>query len=196
MAKALSKKEQREARRAAARRAKIRNRAIFGVAGLAVVVLLAVAVVSGTPSGNTDPTAWDLPAMGPTADQQERVALVDYRGTPTVVNFFASWCTACDAELPGFANVSRDLQGQVAFVGIASQETGNPMFMPERHGIDWWPLARDIGGGTGSGLSTALGARGMPLTAFYGPDGTLLHIQLGAISETQLRDTIRTLFGV
>lgn len=70
------------------------------------------------------------------------------------------------------------------------------MFMPERHGIDWWPLARDIGGGTGSGLSTALGARGMPLTAFYGPDGTLLHVQLGAISETQLRDTIRTLFGV
>jgi len=169
---------------------------LVGAGGLLVVGLLVSAVVLGAPKGNTDPAEWDLPAMGPTAEVQERVALTDFRGTPTVVNFFASWCTACDAELPGFARLSKALEGQVAFVGIASQETGDPMFMPRRHGIDWWPLARDIGGGTGSGLSTALGARGMPLTAFYDADGTLLRVQIGAVSESQLSDMIRALYGI
>ena len=124
------------------------------------------------------------------------MALADYRGGPTVVNFFASWCVECDRELPGFARVSNELRDQVQFVGIASQETGDPMFMPERHGVDWWPLARDIGGSNGSGLSIAMGARGMPLTAFYDDGGKLLHVQLGSITEPQLRSFINQLYGI
>ncbi len=191
-----SSKAQREARRIAAQKAKRKRQVLFGGGGILVVALLVVAIAAGAPKGNTDPDGWDLPAMGPTAEAQERVTLADYRGTPLVANFFASWCTACDAELPGFARVSKEMEGQVQFVGIASQETGDPMFMPRRHGLDWWPLARDIGGGTGSGLSTALGARGMPLTAFYDANGTLLRVQIGAMSEPQLRDMIRTLYGI
>jgi cytochrome c biogenesis protein CcmG/thiol:disulfide interchange protein DsbE len=163
------------------------------------VLVLGVFVASfflGKQTGVTDPASWDLPAMGPTAEVQDRVTLADYRGAPTVVNFFASWCVECDRELPGFAAVSDELRDQVQFVGVASQETGNPMFMPERHRVDWWPLARDIGGANGSGLSTAMGARGMPLTAFYNAGGQLLHVQLGSITETQLRSFIDELYGI
>lgn len=82
------------------------------------------------------------------------------------------------------------------FVGVASQETGNPMLMPERHGVDWWLLARDIGGTNGSGLSAAFGVRGMPLTAFYGDCGELLHVQLGSFNEPQLSSFIAQLYGI
>lgn len=56
--------------------------------------------------------------------------------------------------------------------------------------------AVDVGGHNGSGLSRALGARGTPLTAFYDAGGTLLHVQLGALSEPQLRAAISQLYGI
>lgn len=82
--------------------------------------------------------------------------------------------------------MSTDLQGQVDFVGIASQETGNPHFMLWRLDVTWRILAHDVGGRNRSGLSEQPGARGMPLTAFHDEDGRLLHTQLGALSDIQL----------
>ena len=42
-------------------------------------------------------------------DLDNRVRLADYVGTPTVVNFFASWCFICEEELPAFRRVEREL---------------------------------------------------------------------------------------
>lgn len=167
------------------------------LAGLGVLIVALVAVIatvsgSGDTEGSTEPEAFDLPAI----EGEERVRLADFSGQPVVVNFFASWCTACDAELPGFAKVSRRLEGEIAFVGVAALETGDPMFMPERHGITWWPLARDIGGRNGSGLHAALGGRGMPVTAFYDADGAVLHVDAGALPERTLRSRLEQLYGV
>lgn len=74
-----------------------------------VIVLLVLGVTSfrgGTVSGDssTEPAAFDLPAL----HGDDRVVLAEIRGKPVVVNFFASWCTACDFELPGFARVSEE----------------------------------------------------------------------------------------
>jgi thiol-disulfide isomerase/thioredoxin len=125
------------------------------------------------------------------------VRLADFRGRPTVVNFFASWCTQCDAELPGFSKISRDLQGRVTFVGVNSLETGDPTFMPRRHHIQWWPLAADVGGAQGSGLHDALcQCQGMPITAFYDANGKFLGIHLGAIPESDLRQALHDAYGI
>jgi thiol-disulfide isomerase/thioredoxin len=43
----------------------------------------------------------DLNAIG------RRVRLADFRGRPTVVNFWASWCPFCVAEMPAFERVHR-----------------------------------------------------------------------------------------
>ena len=190
------KRARREARRRAARRRRMITRASWAGGGLLVVGLVTALVIASIETGDTTPEAWDLPAMGPTAEVRDRVALADFQGRPTVVNFFASWCVECDRELPGFRTVSAELRDQVHFVGVASQETGDPLFMPRRHEILDWTLARDINGLNGSGLSRALGARGMPLTAFYDAGGALLHVQLGTILEPQLRAMITQLFGI
>jgi len=145
------------------------------------------------PGVSTDPAAWSLPAL----DGDGTVALAQFRGHPTVVNFFASWCSACDFELPGFATVSRELQGQVGFVGVNALETGDPNYMPRRHHITWWPLARDVGGAHDSGLHDALGGgNSMPITAFYDAHGRLVDINRGALPEAALRQLLRQLFGI
>jgi cytochrome c biogenesis protein CcmG/thiol:disulfide interchange protein DsbE len=153
-----------------------------------------LAVLAGSGSGGSgvsDPAAFDLPAI----EGDARVRLADFRGKPVVVNFFASWCTACDFELPGFARVSDELRDQVTFVGVAALETGDPVTMPERHGITWWPLARDIGS-RGNDLHAALGGRGMPVTAYYDDTGNLLHVETGAIDEATLRERITSLYQI
>ncbi|MHB8533490.1 MAG: TlpA family protein disulfide reductase [Solirubrobacteraceae bacterium] len=167
----------------------------------AVVAAVAVAAVlfavrgssSPPPPGiTTSPQAWTLPRLGGTGT----VALHDLRGHPVVVDFFASWCTACRGELPGMAAVSATLRGRVTFVGVDSEETGNGLAMAQQLGVAWWPLASDSGGVDGSGLHDALGAKGMPLTAFYDSSGRLLRVTLGAICEADLSSVLQTLFGV
>lgn len=164
--------------------------------GLGGVLLLAVGLIAVTlgddeGEGSTEPEDFDLPAI----QGDGRVRLADYEGRPVVVNFFASWCTACDAELPGFAAVAQELDGEVVFAGVNANETGDAMLMPERHGITHWPLARDVGGRNGSGLHAALGGRGMPITAFYNADGHLVHVDLGALPEPALRQRLDDLYG-
>ena len=180
-------------RRGQAARAQRRAWWAAGVLGVAALIGLAVLAGrgSGGGSGESDPAAFDLPAV----EGDARVQLVDFRGKPVVVNFFASWCTACDFELPGFARVSDELRDQVTFVGVAAIETGDPMTMPERHGITWWPLARDIGS-RGNDLHAALGGRGMPITAYYDDTGNLLHVDTGAIDEAALRERITSLYQI
>lgn len=198
MARPTSSQDRRAARRAEAQRAAARKRLItWLVGGVGLVVLLGVGALAWSSSGSsdpgsTDPAAFDLPAL----EGEGRVRLADFEGKPLVVNFFASWCTACDAELPGFSVVSRELEGEVAFVGVNALETGDPLFMPERHDITWWPLARDTGGRQGSGLHQALGGRGMPITAFYDDQGQLLHVDGGALPEPTLRDRLQQYYGI
>lgn len=191
-ARALSKRE----RQAAAAKARRRQRRAWWATGAAgVLALIGLAVVAGGSagggSGDSDPAAFDLPAI----QGEERIRLADFRGNPVIVNFFASWCTSCDFELPGFARVSDELRDEVTFVGVNALETGDPMTMPERHGITWWPLAADIGS-RGGNLHAALGGRGMPITAFYDEDGNLLHVDPGALDEATLRDRIAWLYDI
>lgn len=169
-------------------------RSLALLAGALVLATLGVFAFRGhaaAPGSSTSPTAFDLPALHGT----DRVSLAEYKGKPVVVNFFASWCTACDFELPGFAKVSDELRGKVTFVGVSSLETGDRDLMPNRHHITWWPLAKDIGGSNGSGLHDALGGgNSMPLTAFYDASGRLLAVDRAALPEDALRQRIRSLY--
>ncbi|HUQ62443.1 MAG TPA: TlpA disulfide reductase family protein [Acidimicrobiales bacterium] len=163
-----------------------------GVLILATVGLLATVSRGGGP-GNTTTAAFDLPAL--TGDG--RIRLTDFKGQPTVVNFFASWCSACDLELPGYAKVSAELRGRVHFVGVDTLETGDPLYMPKRHNITWWPLAHDVGGSNGSGLHDSLGGgNNMPITAFYDAEGNLVDVDQGALPESSLRVRLRELYGM
>jgi thiol-disulfide isomerase/thioredoxin len=179
-------------------KARRRRRATIGLVAGVVALVAAFGVFvfgrGGAPSGtSTAPTAWALPALRGDGN----VRLADFRGRPTVVNFFASWCTACDFELPGFADVSAKLKGRVAFVGVDSLETGDPNLMPTRHDITWWPLARDVGGANGSGLHDALGGgSSMPVTAFYDAGGKLLRVERSALPEDALKQELAQLYGI
>lgn len=53
----------------------------------------------------------------------DTAALTDYVGTPLLLNFWASWCPPCIAEMPDLEAVHQLTDGQVTFVGVNTQDT-------------------------------------------------------------------------
>ncbi|MEN8115176.1 MAG: TlpA disulfide reductase family protein, partial [Actinomycetota bacterium] len=171
----------------------IRNVGIACAIGAGLVALL-VLMWPSPEVGNTSAEAWDLPEL----DGDGRIAIADYRGTPTVAAFFASWCEVCEHEIPEYLAVSQQVGDQVQFLGIDTQDNGSGLGDAERWGIAGvWPLAKDIGGNNGSGLSTGtFGARGSPMTVFYDEGGAVVHVQQGGLSAQQLLTALDQFFGV
>lgn len=187
------RQEAEQARKEASRKRTLRNLTIAAAAGAGLIALLVVLWPS-QPTGNTTAEAWDLPQL----DGDGRIAITDFAGAPTVAAFFASWCDVCEDEIPEYLAVSQQVGDQVQFVGIDTQDNGSGLGDAEKWGIAGvWPLARDIGGRNGSGLSTGtFGARGSPMTAFYDASGRVVHVQQGGLSGAQLLATLDELFGV
>jgi thiol-disulfide isomerase/thioredoxin len=187
-------------RAAAERQAAVRRKLRAVVIGMAVLILVAVGVLAFRGGGRTagavtSPAAFSLPAL----NGGGWVRLAHYRGKPVVVNFFASWCTECQAELPGFRQEATALKGKVAFIGVDSLETGDKNFLPNLFHLAgvFTALARDIGP-NGNALHAALGGGNtMPLTAFYSADGRLLDVERGAlVPVSALKIKIAQLFGI
>lgn len=150
---------------------------------IAVVAFLVTRAGPAPSSTSFDTRAWSLPRLNGSG----QVSLAQFRGRPLVLDFFASWCTSCNEELPAFAAEAASLGGRVAFAGVDSEETGDGLAMARRTGVGGWVLARDVGGRELSGLRDALEATpGMPVTAFYDSGGALVHVQLGALSSDEL----------
>src|SRR4051794_39096291 len=54
-----------------------------------------------------------------------RAQLAKLRGTPVVVNKWAAWCPPCRAEFPYFRSQSGKRGGEVAFLGVDSNDNEN-----------------------------------------------------------------------
>src|SRR5262245_39283856 len=100
--------------------------------------LLALILVnddSGTPSGSATSTTVGNPIdeskakVGRPAPRfalrdidGRDVALTDFRGTPVVIVFFASWCHPCEEELPVLEQYSKDEGDRMHVVAISFRD--------------------------------------------------------------------------
>jgi cytochrome c biogenesis protein CcmG/thiol:disulfide interchange protein DsbE len=91
------------------------RRWFYLAAGLGVVALIVVEVVTAGGNGGTGQPAYPLPTK---VLQGPQVTLADLKGKPALINFWASWCEPCREEAPEVAHLSRALHGQAAVVGI------------------------------------------------------------------------------
>jgi cytochrome c biogenesis protein CcmG, thiol:disulfide interchange protein DsbE len=121
-----------------------------------------------------------LPCLGdgPAVD----LALV--RGTPLVVNVWASWCPPCVAEMPMLAEAARDFSPDVRFLGIDLQDRADAA-LTMLHDLDV-PFASVVDeiGVTRSGLSVS----GPPVTFFVTADGVIAGRWDGLIPNREVFD--------
>lgn len=184
-----------------ARRRGPRRRALIAAGAAAVVVMvvgvaLAVDVGSDPESQSGAAQALDQqPAVGALPDLEftrlrtggsDRLGA--YAGRPLVINFFASWCAPCLAELPRFEQAYQRHKDQVEFRGLNLQDSPSSA----RTVVADTGLSYPIGVDPQGELFQTLGGFGMPTTLFIGADGSVLERYTGELSAEQLVDRLET----
>ena len=85
-----------------------------------------------------------------------------FGGVPILINFWATWCPPCVAELPALDRASHQLAGEVKILLISVDRGGRKKALPflQDRGISRPHLAFDVNGA----LSREMGVRGLPTT--------------------------------
>lgn len=117
--------------------------------------------------------------------------LLGLRGTPVVVNVWASWCPPCRAEMPLLNRAADDFAGRVVFLGVASRDSpaAAGAFLDEI-GVGYVNLFDTTGE-----IRSDLGLTGFPTTYLFDAQGELRDAVIGGITEqrlaAQLEDLLR-----
>jgi thiol-disulfide isomerase/thioredoxin len=118
----------------------------------------------------------------------QSVKLSQYKGKILIVNFWASWCPPCIAEMPELSRFYKDHVGKgVEMVGIAIDNPTAVRHFLEQHHVSYPVL---LGGMGGADLSTKLGDSqgGLPFTVVIAPSGTIVYQKLGQTTYAELQD--------
>ena len=114
------------------------------------------------------------------------VSLSELRGTPLVLNFWASWCDPCRGEAKVLERAYKQQDGDVLFLGLDTQDAREDArdFIAQ-FGLTF-PHVRDPGNDT----QRDWGVSGLPETYFIAADGRVVGHVIGTVAETQLADGI------
>jgi cytochrome c biogenesis protein CcmG/thiol:disulfide interchange protein DsbE len=161
------------------------SRLIIGLATAFVAVVALLSVLSG---GSTPGEATPLGQIPFTQEDGTTGSLDDHLGQPLVINYFASWCAPCRAELPDLQAVSEQLGEEVTFLGVNTDinESTWRSFVGET-GITYETVFDP-----GRELFLAMEAKGMPTTVFLSAEGEILNAHTGILNQTQLIELIDT----
>ena len=166
----------------------------LAVAAIAVTIAVAAAFA---PRFGQDPTLVDSPLIGqpapdvtlPYLEQDGELALRHMAGEVVVINFWASWCVACEEEHDDLILAAQRYRDRgVRFFGIVYQDDPD-------NATRWLD---DMGRGydnlldPGSRAAIDFGVFGVPETFFIDRDGTIVGKITGASDLALLSQTLET----
>jgi thiol-disulfide isomerase/thioredoxin len=121
--------------------------------------------------------------------------LADYRGKPVVLNFWATWCVPCAAEMPLLSEMQTRYKGKVVFIAASIDDDD---MKPQ--------VAAFIKKHKGEALTVMMGAtldtleefkvaQSMPGTVFIDAEGNIVDRVNGALKRPDLEQRLRNLAG-
>jgi cytochrome c biogenesis protein CcmG/thiol:disulfide interchange protein DsbE len=167
---------------------------VLAAIGLVVVLVVggitAAVVASSGDSGSADqvvPKALSAKVGEPAPDfslttlDGDQVRLSDYKGTPVVLNFWASWCNPCREEFPLLRKAYANADGKWHLVGVNTEdliESDGRTFARKQKAT--WPSGYDADRAVKKGF----GVTGLPETFFIDADGVIRsHVILGLTQD-------------
>jgi thiol-disulfide isomerase/thioredoxin len=163
----------------------------YGIVAVAFTVLGATAAVRqddkapAAPAAASPVSALYAQSLNDLAGKPQ--SLARWKGKPLLVNFWASWCAPCVAEMPELsALAAKDGGKHFNVIGIGIDSPSNLVQFTKKVKIDY-PLY--VGGMGGTDLSRGLGnaTGGLPFTVLIGADGQVRKTYVGKLKFDQLR---------
>jgi thiol-disulfide isomerase/thioredoxin len=174
---------------------------------VAVVVAACSSAVTGNEQGATDLQAVVVKPVSPAAEPEpeaetpavgalQQMPVVDFVwfdgtpgstadlvGQPTVLNFWASNCPPCVAEMPAFEQVHQSLTKSVAFVGIAVADSAEAArALAAQTGVTY-----RLGDDPDSEVFRSFGGFVLPTTVLLNRQGEVAYVWAGALTGDELR---------
>lgn len=161
---------------------------------LRFAALLALFLLAGTPAHALQPwSGGPPPALQLNDLDGASHRLEDYRGRVVLVNFWATWCGPCRAEMPSIERLRGQMAGKpfaVLAVNVGESERQARAF------AETLPVGFTILLDRDTATAKAWGARILPATYVIGPDGRIRYRYFGELdwSSAAVRTRIEALF--
>ena len=160
------------------------------IAGLAAIVLGTAAYLWFGGQGSAN----DAPAVRMTLLDGRHLDLASLRGHPVLINFWATTCPGCVAEMPQLSKMYRELAPQgFRLIGVAMYYDPPAQVRAMRKARDIpYPIVVD----SDAGISKAFGdVRLTPTSFLIDAKGRIVYQKLGNLDMTKLRARIEKLLG-
>ncbi len=112
----------------------------------------------------------------------------DLLGKPVLINFWASWCPPCKAEMPDLVEVATAYQSEITFIGInvATQDTlQNSVEFIERYHVPYTNLVDKEGL-----VSRNYQVPPIPTTIVIDKEGTIVYRKVGGMTKSEIEAAV------
>ncbi len=157
--------------------------ALGGVAAVVLISSMTWGLVHAAQKAPRDIAGQPAPNLTiPSLPNGREIRLVGQRGTPLVLNFWASWCVPCRQEAPVLNAASRQYDGRVLFLGADIQDSEQPA----REYLAEFQVPYPAGPIT-HGSARDYGVTAPPETYFIDRQGTIAARVTGAVDAKRLQ---------
>lgn len=119
------------------------------------------------------------PDFGLKTIEGEEVSLSDYRGQKVIVNFWATWCPPCRAEIPDFRKLYKNKDVEILAVNLTDTESSRDNVAPFVEDFEMtFPVLMD----EDSEVSTTYQVMAYPTSYMIDSNGHIQFIAMGAMN--------------
>ena len=112
------------------------------------------------------------------------------RGRVVVVDFWASWCDVCTAEMKYFVRAKQTYGDRIAVVTVSSE----PHDVAASY-FRLWNIELTVVEDLSGAISRAYGVTKIPVTLVLGPNGNVSYVSVGGLSWKELQGAIAQAAG-
>jgi thiol-disulfide isomerase/thioredoxin len=162
----------------------LRRYLLISLSAASAIWLLGTALISLSP-----PDEWRLPTISLPSLSGETVALSAYKGKPTVINLWATWCPPCQREMP-VLHEAEMAHPEIQFVYLNQGESAEvaTQFLLKKK----LPL-KNVLLDSKQQVAEHFRQRALPTTLFFDSEGKLADMRLGELSRATLTQRLNNL---